>query len=153
MRIGLIADVHANLEALLAVLGALDELGCERLICAGDVVGYGASPNECARELAGRGAATVAGNHDLMALGRMALDRCIPDGRRAIRWTRRVLDPEVAAWLQELPGTIAADGLVVCHGSLDDPDEYVSTPRAAARQLGRLRGLYPGVSTLVAGHT
>jgi len=154
MRCVLIADVHANREALTVVLAEADRRGYDALICAGDLVGYGPDPNACARELMRREACCVAGNHDLMALGRMPLTRCVPDGQRAIRWTRRWLEPDVRLYLDELPLVQRVfPGIAVCHGSLDDPDEYVSTPRAARRQLQRLRERHATFTVLVCGHT
>src|SRR3954454_22075575 len=95
VRLALLADVHANLEALSAMLAEVDQRGCDRLACAGDLVGYGPSPNECVRELLARGAVCVLGNHDLMVLERMTMERCVPDGRWAARWTRRILATDV----------------------------------------------------------
>ena len=69
MRYALIADVHANIEALTATLGAIDRLGADRILCLGDVVGRFANPNEVIDTLCERGVQTVAGNHDRAALG------------------------------------------------------------------------------------
>lgn len=154
MRFALLADVHANLEALDVVLEELDRLGCDGLLCAGDLVGYGPDPNVCVRILRARDVVAVAGNHDLMALERLPLDRCVPDGQRAIRWTRRVLDPDLRLYLDELPLVRQVfPGIAVCHGSLDDPDEYVATRAAAVHQLRLLRERFPTCHLLVCGHT
>jgi predicted phosphodiesterase len=154
MRLALLADVHANLEALTVVLREAEARGCEAILCAGDLVGYGPDPDACVRLLVERGALCVLGNHDLMVLERMALDRCVPDGRRAVRWTRRVLDPEVRRRLEAMPLLREVPpGIVVCHGSLDDPDEYVSSSASAHRQLLLLKERYPEALLLVGGHT
>jgi predicted phosphodiesterase len=154
MLYALLADVHANLEALSVVLEAVDRRACDRLICAGDLVGYGPDPNECLRRLIEREALMVLGNHDLMVLDRLPLERCVPDGRRAVRWTRRNITPDLRRYLDDLPLIRqAGEGIAVCHGSLDDPDAYVNSPAAARIQLDLLGERLPGCSRLVLGHT
>ena len=74
MKIGVIGDIHGNLEALTAVIGALDAEHVDDIVCVGDVVGYGANPAECIRMVRGRASAVVAGNHDFGAVGKQALD-------------------------------------------------------------------------------
>ena len=64
MLIGLISDIHGNLEALRTVLSTMDDLGVEEILCAGDIVGYGADPVECVGLVAERVRAAVAGNHE-----------------------------------------------------------------------------------------
>ena len=63
-KIGFFSDIHANLEALTAVLAKLDELNCDQLICLGDIVGYGADPAACIKILRERDLPCVLGNHD-----------------------------------------------------------------------------------------
>jgi putative phosphoesterase len=152
MRYGLIADVHANLHALEAVLAALSGTGVDRWVCAGDVVGYGPRPNECVSRVAELSPAlvVVAGNHDLMAVGRLGADGLGPLQARTLRWTREVLGADARAFLEGLPTRASTDeGVVVAHGSLDDPSEYVWDCAAAAAQLARV----PEATALVLGHT
>jgi len=73
MRWAIVSDIHANLEALEAVLADLQRERPEALVCLGDFVGYGASPNECIARLRPGLAAAVAGNHDFAAVGRTRL--------------------------------------------------------------------------------
>jgi hypothetical protein len=75
MRWALLADVHANLEALRAVLRDLEDWPEHRLICAGDIVGYGPDPGACLELLGEREASCVAGNHEAMVLGRIGFGR------------------------------------------------------------------------------
>jgi predicted phosphodiesterase len=154
MRYGVLADIHGNLHALRAVLDALEELHVDGLLCAGDVVGYGPQPNECVELLADLGVVTVAGNHDLMALGVLGDDRCDPLARETMGWTRAALDPASRRYLQDLPTvTEVPDVAVVAHGSLDDPQAYVRDPAAVRDQLERSAATHPGADTLVLGHT
>ncbi|HVL96891.1 MAG TPA: metallophosphoesterase family protein [Solirubrobacteraceae bacterium] len=149
MRYAVLADVHANLHALEAVLAHAGPV--DGHLVAGDLVGYGPFPNECVSRLAEIGAICVAGNHDLMVRGDLDATRCIPLGRTSVAWTRRVLRDDVRAYLAALPGRLDVDGsIVVAHGSLDDPCEYTARPEQAVDQLERL----PARSgLLVLGHT
>jgi diadenosine tetraphosphatase ApaH/serine/threonine PP2A family protein phosphatase len=153
-RWALLADVHGNLEALEAVLAHLADWPGARLISAGDLVGYGADPEACIERVRARDAVCVAGNHEAMVLGQLGFDRCVHAGIRAALWTRAALSGSSRAWLAGLPRTRAASGeLMVCHGCLDDPEFYVSTPAHAEAALERLAREHPGIRVLVCGHT
>jgi predicted phosphodiesterase len=139
VRYGVLADVHGNLQALRAVLGELDRAGVDRYLIAGDLVGYGPNPNECVEVVAGLDAVCVAGNHDLIALDLLSDERCPPLARQSLRWTRGVLTDDARAFLASLPlRARAPGGIVIAHGSLDDPQEYTRTPEQAVAQLTRL---------------
>jgi predicted phosphodiesterase len=154
MRYGVVSDVHGNLHALEKVLAALGRAGVERILCAGDIVGYGPRPNECAARLAALGAIAVAGNHDLMAAGRMSAGGLPPLQRETILWTREELESSAHDYLAALPPQARTeDGVVVSHGSLDDPVEYVHDCTAAIGQLARLRERDPAARGLLLGHT
>ena len=153
MRYAVVSDVHANVPALEAAVEALERERPDAWLCLGDVVGYGPQPNECARRIRELAAACVAGNHDLMALGRLR-DRGSPVALAVMRWTRGALDGDVRAWLATLPLTAtAAGGVVAAHGSLDDPDEPVMTRERALRELARLGELHAEARVLLLGHT
>ena len=153
MRYGLIADVHGNLHALTAVITALERLGVERWICAGDVIGYGANPNECVQMVEALRAATIAGNHELIATGGLQGN----SGKNLVlashRWTRAALHDDVLALLQKLPRVVEQDGIVVAHGSLRDPEQYVNTDEQCSAQLRQLQDEYPNARMLILGHT
>ncbi len=154
VRYGVFSDVHANLPALHAVLETLDRAGVDAYACAGDLVGYGPQPDECVDVVRRLGAACVAGNHDLIAVGTLSEDRCERLARESLRWTRAALGDGARAYLADLPRRIELPGgLVIAHGSLDDPQEYVLRADQAAAQLRRLEELYPAAPVLVLGHT
>lgn len=154
MRYALLADVHGNLHALEAAVSALQSERINRFLFAGDLVGYGAFPNECIQLLEGLEASSVAGNHDLIALGRLSDDRCIPLARHSLSWTRDVLVEESIRFLSSLPLVREAPGgVALAHGSLGDPQEYTNRPEQAARQLDQLAIDAPAVKFLVLGHT
>lgn len=154
MRYAVLADIHANMAALEAVLRVLEGASVDAYLVAGDVVGYGPHPNECVEAVATLGAICVAGNHDLMALGRLSDERCIPLARASIRWTRTVLGRDARTYLDALPlQAEAPGGVLLAHGSLDDPEEYTANAEQALAQLARLRHRNPSSRVLVLGHT
>lgn len=152
MRYGVVSDVHGNLPALEAALAVLAADGAERVVCAGDVVGYGPHPNECAARLRDEAIPCVAGNHDLMAIGRLGLDKADPLARTTMEWTRTALSEGTRSFLEELPPRIDAGEITIVHGTLSDPTVYVRTDDAAAGQLDELEK-EPGARLLVIGHT
>jgi predicted phosphodiesterase len=153
MRYGVIADVHGNLDALRAVLRALDRDGVDGYLVAGDLVGYGPHPNECVSTVAELPATCVAGNHDLIALGILSDRRCIELARRSLSWTQQILGAAERAFLAALPRVATVHGgVVLAHGSLDDPAEYTTTSQQALAQLARIEDR-DGARVLVLGHT
>jgi predicted phosphodiesterase len=154
MRYGLLADVHGNLAALQAVLQQLAGASVDRYVVAGDLVGYGPNPNECVEAISGLDPVCVAGNHDLMAIGLLSDERCIPLGQTAMRWTRSVLSANARAYLEALPARAEAPGgVVVAHGSLDDPERYTTNVQEAVDQLAQVERVYSCARILVLGHT
>src|ERR1700719_4423390 len=103
MRYGIISDVHSNIEALRAVLAELDSLGHDELVCLGDIVGYGPSPNECCDLLLERKCVSIAGNHDEAAAKESGIDYFSPLAREALEWNRAALREEPLAYLSTLP--------------------------------------------------
>jgi len=126
VRVVFISDVHSNLEALEAVL---DEAGKARVYCCGDIVGYGASPNEVVRVLRDVGATCVVGNHDQSSL-EGDVGEFNPRAAMAAIWTSQHLTDESRAFLGSLPREVATEvggkRVYIVHGSPDDPMwEYV----------------------------
>ena len=125
-KVAFISDVHSNLEALEAVL---DEVGDLRLYCCGDIVGYGASPNDVVRVLSQLGATCVLGNHDKAALDG-DVGEFNPRAAMAAMWTSEHLSGESRAYLLTLPRELSTEiggkKVFMVHGSPDDPMwEYV----------------------------
>lgn len=132
MRALLISDIHANLEALEAVMAAAP--GHDVVWNLGDVVGYGANPNEVIDESRRLGHIFVRGNHDRVCAGLGGIEDFNPVAQRAARWTECVLTGEHRDWLRQMAvGPIAPDGpFVRCvHGSPVDEDDYLMTVRDA----------------------
>jgi diadenosine tetraphosphatase ApaH/serine/threonine PP2A family protein phosphatase len=137
MRIGIFSDVHANIEALTAVLEAFRSERIDKYVCIGDTVGYGASPNECCdiiRELA---AFTILGNHDAAVAGRMDYSYYYDAARHALDLHARILSPENMAWLKSLPYQVQDGHVTFCHGSPVNLEEfeYIFSKEQAAQCL------------------
>jgi diadenosine tetraphosphatase ApaH/serine/threonine PP2A family protein phosphatase len=136
MRYLILSDIHANLEALEAVLAVAAPY--DRVLLLGDYVGYGADPNGVIDRVRGLPvAACIRGNHDKVAAGLAGVDGFNHVAREAIVWTSRALTPESRAWLAALPvGPAVVDGFVeVCHGTTFDEDAYVFGDLEALRSL------------------
>jgi diadenosine tetraphosphatase ApaH/serine/threonine PP2A family protein phosphatase len=132
MRIAVLSDVHSNLEALRAVLDALPSV--DRLLCLGDIVGYGADPAPVIDLLRERGAEAVQGNHD-WAVVTGKTEWFNPWAARAVEWTRSALDRGPVEWLRRLPRTLEMpeQDLLAVHGSPSDPlFEYVVDSASAS---------------------
>lgn len=155
MRLALISDIHGNLEALDTVLDDIDvSAPGARIVCAGDIVGYGPDPDACVARLRSRGIACVMGNHEEMVLGRRNFSRCVHAGITAAVWTRQQISAATRGFLESLPRCVeAAPGVIVCHGDLADADTYVSDAPRADDALAQLHASWPEARTLVCGHT
>lgn len=128
MRYLILSDIHANLEALEAVLEAAPPATFDRLLVLGDLVGYGASPNEVIERLDQlHPDAIVRGNHDKVAAGLTDPDEFTELAAEAARWTQTALTPANRARLASLPrGPLLVDGaLELCHGAPFDEDAYL----------------------------
>jgi predicted phosphodiesterase len=123
----LLSDIHANLEALDACLAAAPAY--DIVVNLGDIVGYGASPNEVTDRSRDLGKIFVRGNHDKAATGLMDLEDFNPMAATAAIWTRNELTPENLDWLRALPhGPVSlpdSPQVQLVHGSPNDEDEYV----------------------------
>jgi diadenosine tetraphosphatase ApaH/serine/threonine PP2A family protein phosphatase len=136
MRVAVVSDIHSNLHALEAVVGAIEAEAPDELWCLGDLVGYGPRPNECCALIADRADVCLAGNHDLGVLGTIDLVEFGGEAGIAARWTRDVLDPEARALLEPLEPKGTAHGVALYHGSARDPVwEYVLSDEAALATL------------------
>jgi diadenosine tetraphosphatase ApaH/serine/threonine PP2A family protein phosphatase len=136
MRIAVIADIHANLPALLAVLDDVDVERPDALWCLGDVVGYGPRPNECCAMVRERADVCLVGNHDLAALGELDIADFSPDAAAAAHWTSGELDDDARAFLRSLEPRARAEDVELFHASARHPVwEYVLTPEAALATL------------------
>lgn len=124
-RFAIISDIHGNLEALESVLSSIKNDNVDKIICCGDIVGYGASPNECIdlilKELK---ISTIVGNHDYAAVNRTNIQFFNEVAKQAIIWTQKNLTEENKNLLQILPMTISEDSILFVHSSPKNPEEW-----------------------------
>jgi len=133
----IVSDVHANLEALDAVLEHARARGADDLACLGDFVGYGASPNECIERLRPAIETAVLGNHDQAVFDASWLESFNLEAATAARWTAEVLERGHHDYLRALPLSVAWRGARLVHGSPADPPawNYVFTPGEAILEM------------------
>lgn len=152
-RTAVIADLHANLEALTAVIEQITAMDIDRIVCLGDVVGYNANPNECVDLLRNQKAICVAGNHDIAVAEGGNIDFFTNAARQAVVWTRRAITEETRRFLLALPREIQVGPLFLFHGSVHDTDRYIMTRRDAVDNFRMLAGLGSRVRVGLFGHT
>jgi len=137
MQHAIVSDIHGNLEALMTVLADIERRRITSMVCLGDFVGYGASPNECIDTLRPKIELAVAGNHDLAACGRIKLGYFNPDAAHAARWTDVVLTEANREYLLSLPFSVAWRDVRLVHSSPSDPEDwgYVLSPHDAEIEM------------------
>jgi predicted phosphodiesterase len=133
VRLAILSDIHANLPALEAVLADVESAGLKELWCLGDVVGYGADPDQCTSLVAERCTLCLVGNHDLAVLGELDDSSFSPAAAAAVRWTRETAKPETIEFLSGLKPADESHEVALYHASPRDPVwEYVLWPDQAA---------------------
>lgn len=148
-----ISDIHGNLEALEAVLDDIPE-GVERIYCLGDVIGYGANPNECCDIVREAEMPLITGNHDLAVTDlKTDLAWFNPVAAAAVEWTREHLSEKNAEFLLSRPRMMQSRDALFVHGSIRDPDEYIINASSAQANLEILKTEYPNVPVCFFGHT
>ena len=120
MKYLILADIHSNLEALKACLKDAGKQ-YKRILCLGDIVGYGANPNECIELLRRKKAICLMGNHDAATVGLLQRNWFNEAARTAIEWTEQELTEENKAFLRELPEFFSCQFLLAVHGSPRSP--------------------------------
>lgn len=153
MKYALIADIHANQEALTAVLARIQELGVAKIYCLGDIVGYNASPRECIELVRGANIFCLAGNHDRYVVGGVD-DSVRGETREVIDYTRAALTPEQLKWLKGLPDQhVLERNWLLVHGSPSDRDEYMLDQPQWTKNLKEMKKTYFGLDLCFFGHT
>lgn len=138
MRALVVSDVHGNLQALQAVLSAAGSF--DELWNLGDIVGYGANPNEVIDIIRPLARINVRGNHDRVCCGLTSSQGFNPVAAEAAAWTHRHLTPANLEWLRAVPQgpVLASERALVAHGSPLDEDHYIISMRDAWSPLQRM---------------
>lgn len=137
MKAAIISDIHSNLEALQAVIKDIKKRRIKRIFCLGDLVGYGANPNECIEMCLAEVDYVVAGNHDWAAVGKTDIAVFNPVAAEAIQWTQKQLSKKNSVKLKRLKLTDSVDDLWLVHASPSKPDkwEYLFSMEGARNQF------------------
>ncbi len=148
MRYLMISDIHSNLEALEKSLEEAHSL-YEKVICLGDLVGYGPDPNAVIDRVKELATIIIRGNHDKACSGVADAAEFNLLAKLATQWTREQLTPEHLVFLRNLPsGPVMMNGFQIVHGSPLDEDEYIFGPDEADPALRNL-----STQTVFFGHT
>ena len=142
MRFAIFGDIHGNLEALDATLAECAKREIDCYLCLGDIVGYGANPNECVERIRAIGALSVCGNHDHAVVGAQNLNYFNSHAKDAVIWTAKQLSDGSKRWLKSLSLVEHLPNFSIVHGSLHFPElfNYVQTIKDADcnfRQMDR----------------
>lgn len=124
MKYAILGDIHANLEALTAVLSDAREQGVTNYACTGDVVGYNADPKACLQMIRSLNCKVVQGNHDYYAACNENMELFTPLAQKSIRWTRKHLSPFDRKYLRHLPMIIDIETFTIVHSSLNNPHRW-----------------------------
>ncbi len=130
MRIAIISDIHSNLEGLEKSLGLIQKQNIDEIICLGDIIGYGANPNECIDLVRKTTNHVLLGNHDEAAIDLSRTEFFNPFARIAAEWTNSELTDMNIDYIHSLPHTLERNGLIFVHSSPYEPEEwhYILSP-------------------------
>lgn len=137
MRLAILSDIHANLEALDAALEAIEEIGVDATYCLGDIVGYNADPGACVERVRAHCDGVVLGNHDAVVARDNGIDALPSDGQEAARHNRARLTEEQRDYLADRPLVLHTDHCTFVHATPDDPMAWkrLTTYPAAQEQF------------------
>src|SRR3984957_15226877 len=124
MRFAIFGDIHANLEALQAVMADAEKHEVTHYVCLGDIVGYNANPHECLEVVRKLERPVVKGNHDEQASISQELEGFNPLAEEAINWTRQQLTEEDKQWLRDLKMVRQVRDFTIVHATLDTPHRW-----------------------------
>jgi len=144
MVFAIFSDIHGNLEALKTVLEDIEKQNVDKVICLGDVVGYGPFPGECVELVRKTADICLMGNHDYAAIGKEPLEYFNSYAREAILWTRKRLSAGHLQYLKSLPFVHIDGDITFVHSSPHRPEDwtYIITPRDAYPQFEYLQTRY-----------
>jgi putative phosphoesterase len=150
MRLAIISDIHANFEALESVIEAADHLKADRVVCLGDIVGYGPQPEKCIEIVYECCDLIVRGNHDMGATGQLPLSAFNEDGQIALEWTSEHLTQGAVQFLKKLPYLQTLEDITLVHASPLDPENW-----GHVLEWPDMKRMFKGFSTEICcvGHT
>jgi predicted phosphodiesterase len=158
MKLAILSDIHANLEALRATLDDAAARGADRIVCLGDIVGYNTDPDACVALLRTRDPLCVAGNHDRAVAGQITTERFSRLAVKAVVWTQAHIGAQTRGWLARLPlKAVFEDKLVIVHGALHAETDCdlvsLDTDARRAESFAALMAHPSGARVCAFGHT
>ncbi|MFH1617630.1 MAG: metallophosphoesterase family protein [Candidatus Margulisiibacteriota bacterium] len=148
MLYGIISDIHANQEALEECLQRLKGK-VDKIICLGDIIGYGPNPNECCEMIRELNIPSIAGNHEKAVLGELELTWFNQNARSALHWTQKELSEDNKNFIYQLPNALVYEKFQIVHGSLINPiEEYMDSLNVAIPSFEKM-----AKNLLLVGHT
>lgn len=153
-KYGIISDIHANHAALQVSLDYLNQVGVDKLLCLGDLVGYGAEPSECIQTVRDKpNVYCIAGNHDRQVIGDRD-PRMRKTATKVLEWTADNISPANSRYLKQLPhGLTVDDNFIMVHGSLVERDAYILNPQEISKNLKCMINDFDGLKICFFGHT
>lgn len=150
MKIAVISDIHGNRQALEAVLNDIAPRDCVKVLCCGDLVGYGGEPNACIEMIRSRNIPCVRGNHDDLMVHSERMGKLRAEIRASVRWTRNQLSSAAKEWLGNLPFQHEYAGIQILHAShvFHPPWPYIVNLRSASANF-----LFQKAKLAFHGHT
>ncbi len=124
MKYAILGDIHANLEALQAVIEDAENEQVTHYACTGDMVGYNADPKACLKIVRTLDCTVVQGNHDYYAACNEPMDHFTPMAQKSIRWTRKQLSPFERKYLRNLPMIVDLENFTLVHSSLNNSSRW-----------------------------
>lgn len=151
MKIAVISDIHANLEAFLEVLSDIERAGAESVICLGDCIGYGPDPEEVSSFVRSLEIPTVMGNHELVVVRPEFLSWFNDSAKKALVLTEELMSGWTRKWIEGLSTTLVFDGALFVHGCPPDSITKYLSERSHAQLEAALAGIEQRISFV--GHT
>lgn len=150
MRVAIISDIHANLQALQAVLQDIEQNNIDSIVCLGDIVGYGPRPKQVLEEVTCRTENIILGNHDAVIGNRLNPNEFNDNAHEAIDWTRNCLGDDSAKFFGKVPTTLQFDDVLCVHAEAAEPENwnYITNPESALPSF-----LTTDASLIFMGHT
>lgn len=150
MRYAIVSDLHANMQAWNSVHEDIQDNKVDRIICLGDIVGYGPNPAQILKEIRNKVDAVILGNHDAALCGKLDSTLFNDDAQRMLEWTRKQLTDEDIKYISSFPLTLIGDGFLCAHGEFSEPGnfDYASEPDEVMRSWKANEA-----TLLFAGHT
>lgn len=142
MRYAVISDIHSNIEAFVSALEMVNKHGADRILCCGDLVGYGPEPEECVKLARSLDNLTVVmGNHDAAVAGLIDFDIFNEHAQDAVELNTKLMTNQSKLWLAELPEKTEVDGILLVHGSIRSPlREYLVDRQSLSENAQLFKG-------------